>query len=203
MRALILIATLAACSGAWADVTLPNNLEENSVASATDVMDNFNALKDGVDENASAVEANAAAINAVATPPTDCTTDQVIKWDGSAWQCSYPLTATFYSDDWDRDGEWDSGTNVYTFEMFSPSARGVMSGAEGPYRCEKSWRCTVGVAGVANHLGCSISESGNSGHISAPIAQFPDMWCDTWACFFLANSLVKNEPVTITVTCPD
>lgn len=44
MRSLFAIAALVACSGAWADVTLPNNLEENTVASAADVMGNFNAL---------------------------------------------------------------------------------------------------------------------------------------------------------------
>ena len=48
MRTLIAIAALVACSGVWADVTLPNNLQENSVASATDVMDNFSVLADAV-----------------------------------------------------------------------------------------------------------------------------------------------------------
>ena len=38
-----------------ADVTLPNNLQENSVASATDVMDNFNALASEVNSQDSRI----------------------------------------------------------------------------------------------------------------------------------------------------
>ena len=55
MRSLIAIAAMVACSGTWADVTLPNNLQENSVASATDVMDNFNALASEVNSQDSRI----------------------------------------------------------------------------------------------------------------------------------------------------
>ena len=195
MIRLLTAVLLFASFHAAAEVTL-TDINNNEVADADEVMGNFNALKN-------AVEANATAIDALPTPPTDCTTDQIIKWNGTAWECSYPLTATFSSSDWDSDGEWQSGNNIYTYQMFSNSTRGVMTTGTEPYSCTKSGRCEVGVAGVANHAGCSVSESGNSGYISAPIAQFPDMWCDTWACFFKAGSLKQDEPVTITVTCPD
>ena len=63
-----------------AEVTL-TDINNNEVADADEVMGNFNALKQGV-------EANATAIDALPTPPTNCTTDQFIKWNGSAWVCS-------------------------------------------------------------------------------------------------------------------
>ena len=81
---------------AVAEVTL-TEISNDEVADADEVMGNFNALKQGVEANASAVDsnttaigANATAIVALPTPPTNCTTDQIIKWDGSAWVCTWP-----------------------------------------------------------------------------------------------------------------
>ena len=51
-----------------AEVTL-TPLNNNTPADADDVMGNFNALNE-------------------ALPPSDCTADQIIKWDGSAWVCA-------------------------------------------------------------------------------------------------------------------
>ena len=56
-----------------AEVSL-TELNNNTPADADDVMGNFNALNE-------------------ALPPSDCTTNQIIKWDGSAWVCAAdPLT---------------------------------------------------------------------------------------------------------------
>ena len=51
-----------------AEVTL-TDINNDEVADAEEVMGNFNALN-------------------AALPPSDCTTDQIIKWDGSAWACA-------------------------------------------------------------------------------------------------------------------
>ena len=51
-----------------------NQLNNNEVADAGKVMENFNKLGDAID--------------ALPTPPTDCTTDQIIRYDGSAWACA-------------------------------------------------------------------------------------------------------------------
>ena len=77
----LLTATLLVASfSVVADVTL-TEINNNEVADAEVVMGNFNALKQGV-------EANATAIDALPTPPSDCLTNQIIKWHGSAWVCA-------------------------------------------------------------------------------------------------------------------
>ena len=55
MRLLLLLLPLI-CSNAVAQVTLPNDLQPNTKASASKVMENFNALKDGVNTNATAIQ---------------------------------------------------------------------------------------------------------------------------------------------------
>ena len=59
---------LFASFNAAAEVTL-TPLNNNTPADADDVMGNFNALNE-------------------ALPPSNCATDQIIKWSGSAWVCS-------------------------------------------------------------------------------------------------------------------
>ena len=56
-----------------AEVTL-TPLNNNTPADADDVMGNFNVLKNEIES--------------LPTPPTDCTTNQIIKWNGSAWVCA-------------------------------------------------------------------------------------------------------------------
>ena len=71
MRSFLAIVALVACSEAWVQVTLPHDLQPNTKASASKVMENFNALND-------------------ALPPSDCTTDQIIKWSElyKSWRCA-------------------------------------------------------------------------------------------------------------------
>lgn len=80
--AVLLFASVEAMADADVCVTLEppptacslNQLTNGAVAEANKVMENFNTL--------------GGAIDALPTPPSDCTTDQIIKWDGSAWACS-------------------------------------------------------------------------------------------------------------------
>ena len=71
MVRLLTAALLVASFNAVAEVTL-TDINNNEVADADEVMGNFNALKQ-------AVEANATAIDALPTPPINCTADQIIK----------------------------------------------------------------------------------------------------------------------------
>ena len=48
MRSLLAIVTLVVCSEAWAQVTLPHDLQPNTKASASKVMENFRALESAI-----------------------------------------------------------------------------------------------------------------------------------------------------------
>ena len=58
---------------AVAEVTL-TDINNDEVADAEVVMGNFNALK--------------SEIESLPTPPSDCSTNQIIRWSGSAWVCA-------------------------------------------------------------------------------------------------------------------
>ena len=61
-----------------------NQLNNDEVADADEVMENFNKLGDAID---------------IATPSSFCRIDQIMKWDGSAWACSSPSVYTKYFGD--------------------------------------------------------------------------------------------------------
>ena len=77
MRSLIAI-LLSLPLSALAQSQVPNIFEDGTPASAAEVNENFDALGDAID--------------ALPTPPSDCTTDQIIKWNGSAWECASRLS---------------------------------------------------------------------------------------------------------------
>ena len=66
---------------AAADTEVPHTFQEGEVIDAQKFNEDFNALE-------AAIDANADSIEALPMPPTDCTTRQIIKWNGSAWVCS-------------------------------------------------------------------------------------------------------------------
>ncbi|MCH1603390.1 MAG: hypothetical protein L7S57_11155 [Luminiphilus sp.] len=89
LTAVLLFASLNAA----AEVTL-TPLNNNTPANADDVMGNFNALN-------------------AALPPSDCTTDQIIKWNGTGWECASRLVgAITMIDKWGADGESASTDNA-------------------------------------------------------------------------------------------
>ena len=105
----LLTATLLVASfSVVADVTL-TDINNNEVADAEVVMGNFNALKQGV-------EANATAIDALPTPPSDCLTNQIIKWNGSAWVCATDSLAGLSCEEGQtityRNGAWQCAACV-------------------------------------------------------------------------------------------
>ena len=70
----LLIAVLLFTSlNVTAEVTL-TPLNNNTPADADDVMGNFNALKNEIES--------------LPTPPSTCETNQIIKWNGTAWACA-------------------------------------------------------------------------------------------------------------------
>ena len=59
-----------------------NQLNNNEVADADKVMENFNTLGDAID--------------AVQAPPSDCSSNQLIRWDGSNWVCTNRPSMTVF-----------------------------------------------------------------------------------------------------------
>jgi len=99
---------------ALAQTQVPNVFEDGTPASAAEVNENFDALGDAID--------------ALPTPPSDCTTDQIIKWDGSAWVCASRLSgAITMIDRWYTSGESSSTLNI-GFTQDGDSTLGVMRG---------------------------------------------------------------------------
>ena len=93
-----------------------NQLNNNEVADADKVMDNFNKLGDAVD--------------ALPTPPTNCTTDQIIKWDGTsdAWVCATDPFAGLNCDVGDQlrmgSGGWECRAEPITASLTENSWAG-------------------------------------------------------------------------------
>ena len=69
MRTLIAIAILVAAVSAIAQAQVPNVFEDGTAGTAAEVNENFDAIE-------------------AALPPSNCATDQIIHWDGSAWVCA-------------------------------------------------------------------------------------------------------------------
>ena len=74
MIRLLTAALLVASFGVVADTEVPHTFNDGTPAKASEVNANFDALENAVD--------------ALPTPPSTCETNQIIKWNGSAWACA-------------------------------------------------------------------------------------------------------------------
>ena len=92
MRSVLAIAALIASVIAIAQTQVPNVFEDGTPAAAADVNENFDTLESAIDSNDEDFELFRADTE-LALPPSDCSTDQIIKWNGSAWVCSDPSGA--------------------------------------------------------------------------------------------------------------
>jgi hypothetical protein len=104
LAAVLLFASL----NVTAEVTL-TPLNNNTPANADDVMGNFNALNN-------------------ALPPSDCTTDQIIKWNGTAWACTDDVLTTLNCDAGDRLVRGDNGWECSNSYPVSGNLTGMDSG---------------------------------------------------------------------------
>ena len=83
-----------------ADTEVPHTFQDGEVIDAQKFNEDFDALE-------AAIDANAAAL-----PPTNCTTDQIIRWDGTndAWVCATGDLAGLVCEEEDtitfRNGTW-------------------------------------------------------------------------------------------------
>ena len=111
-----------------ADTEVPHTFQEGEVIDAQKFNEDFNALE-------AAIDANAAAL-----PPTNCTTDQIIKWNGSAWACAEDITLQSVRDAVDRRSTTSTNANVVVYcdpgEKVTGGGYRDDSGGAAPYLCE-------------------------------------------------------------------
>ena len=69
MTRLVMLASILFVSAVFAQVEIPHVHENGDVIDADEINKNLDVV-------------------AKAVPPRDCSTDQIIKWDGSAWVCA-------------------------------------------------------------------------------------------------------------------
>ena len=92
MVRLLTAVLLFASVGVVADTEVPHTFEDGTPASAAEVNANFDALESAIDSNDEDFELFRADTQLL-LPPSNCSTDQIIKWNGSAWVCSDPSGA--------------------------------------------------------------------------------------------------------------
>jgi surface protein len=66
---------------------VPNVFKDGTPTSAAEVNANFDTLESAIDSNDEDFELFRADTE-LALPPSNCSTDQIIKWNGSAWVCA-------------------------------------------------------------------------------------------------------------------
>lgn len=72
-------------------------LKNGTVADAEVLNQNFSANNDYIDSVEGRVTELEEAIDTLPTPPSNCTTNQIIKWDGSAWVCTRPVPKSSFA----------------------------------------------------------------------------------------------------------
>ena len=63
-----------------AQTTVTNTFQNGTTADANEVNENFQDLANAIDN--------------IVEPPTNCSTNQIIKWNGSAWACANESTSS-------------------------------------------------------------------------------------------------------------
>ena len=145
----------------------------------------------------------------------NCSTDQIIKWNGSAWVCSYRYWGELYTGNWDQNGYFANGLPGGNTFLDPPTVSSLLqsktrqvatwhdSGNEvgEDYTCGRRGNgvieayCEFRLAGVGQHIGCTVTVTENSGSVASS--------CSDSYCYVNGTQLVVGEPARITVVCPD
>ena len=187
-----------------------NQLNNNEVADADKVMENFNKLGDAVD--------------ALPTPPTNCTADQIIMWDDTndAWVCATdpfaglncdvgdqlrmgsggwecraePITARLTQDSWDVSVEYGKISTYFdTYLNIDPDLYCNHANVPG------AAACAIRVLGVSDHNSCIAEVSG--GAVEGMNASV-DISVDGGLSYLLVGTTwtwYSGEPVSIDIIC--
>lgn len=198
--AVLLIASLDVV----AQINLPNELSDGNVASAEEVMQNFHVLRD-------AIEGNKATINIIPSPPTNCETNQIIRWNGDKWECAsdplvnldcnvgdhlrfedhgwvcsaHPISASLITPSWEKvQDEVATRARFQTIENVNPDGT-----------CSDAY-CFVEVLGVTDHTGCVTHITGNSPQDLGVIHNFTD-----YVRVGFLPEWIEGEAVYIHISC--
>ena len=140
----------------------------------------------------------------------NCTTDQIIRYDGNNWVCAYQHRGELYTSSWDPNGYFANGLpgcsncNSLVEQHFSEITRQITTDDynQNPYECGRDNfagqmypDCYFRLPAIGNHFGCTMTLSENSGSL--------DGSCAGYSCDFDGTKLVAGEPARITVVCPD
>ena len=204
MIRLLIAVLLFASFHVVAEVTL-TEISNDEVADADEVMGNFNALKQGV-------EANATAIDALPAPPTDCTADQIIKWDdtANAWVCATDPFAGLNCTVGDQlrmgSSGWECRAEPITASLsqnnwallpgFQPISAyfDSISNVDPDSFCTET-TCFVLVIGVSDHTSCNVQVTG-SGSADVTIDTFPGEFV-----IDRIENLNEGQAVYISISC--
>ena len=144
---------------AFAQTEVPNVFEDGTPASAAEVNANFDALESAIDSNDEDFELFRADTQ-LALPPSNCSTDQIIKWNGSAWVCSDPSGAAGpqgeKGDTGDTGPQGPPGPQGDTGPA-GPQGPIGLTGATGP-KGDTGDTGPAGADGIAAGLSCSLDE---------------------------------------------
>ena len=140
----------------------------------------------------------------------NCTTDQIIRYDGNNWVCAYQHRGELYTGSWDPNGYFANGLpgcsncNSTVDSHFAGITRQISTDGynQNPYECGRDTfagqmypDCNFRLPAIGSHTGCTMTLSENSGSL--------DWSCSGYSCEFDGTKLVAGEPARITVVCPD
>ena len=166
MRSVLAIAALIASVTAIAQTQVPYVFEDGTPAAAADVNENFDTLESAIDSNDEDFELFRADTE-LALPPSNCLTEQIIKWNGSAWVCSDPSGAA--GPQGEKGDTGDTGPQGETGPAGPQGATGL-TGATGPQGATGAKGDTgdqgiqgeqgpAGADGVAAGLSCTTDQT--------------------------------------------
>ena len=142
MTRLLILSSMLFASAVFAQVEIPHVHENDDVIDADEINTNLDIV-------------------AKAVPPRDCSKDQIIKWDGSAWVCA---SKSIVENDCGSDGDkpacvrlCEAGTTVVSGGCYTSGAPTTDQGALGYLTAYESrplpdlsgWHCFSFVSGLS------------------------------------------------------
>ena len=140
----------------------------------------------------------------------NCSTDQIIRYDGNKWVCAYQHRGELYTSSWDANGYFANGLpgcsncNSSVASHFAEITRQISTDNydQNAYECGRDTfvgqmypDCYFRLPALGSHSGCTMTLSENSGSLDG------SCWGST--CGFDGTKLTAGEPARITVVCPD